>query len=87
MLTSVIENERTRRLVLQQYEKIETELDDLIENHPMHDDDKDIVLKIDYLEKLSLFLKEVIQLIGKSVKALKERTENPEIYIAMERLR
>ncbi|KAJ5192638.1 hypothetical protein N7449_008780 [Penicillium cf. viridicatum] len=86
MLTSVIENERTRRLVLQQCENIETELDDLIENHPMHDDDKDIVLRIDYLEKLSLFLKEEIQLIGKSIKALKERIENPEIYIAMGRL-
>lgn len=86
MLTSVIENERTRRLVRQQWEKIETELDDLIENHPMHDDDKDIVLRIDYLEKLSLFLKEEIQLIGKSIKALKERIENPEVYIAMARL-
>lgn len=86
MLTSVIENERTRRLVLQQCEKMETELDDLIENHPMHDDDKDIMLKIDYLEKLSLFPKEQIQLTGKLIKALKERTENPEIYIAMERL-
>lgn len=86
MLTSVIENERTRRLVLQQCEKIETELDDLIENHPMHDNDKDIVLRIDYLEKLSLFLKEEIQLIGKSIKALKERIETPEIYIAMGRL-
>ncbi|CAI7636329.1 unnamed protein product [Penicillium discolor] len=72
MLTSVIENERTRRLVLQQCEKMETELDDLIENHPMHDNDKDIMLKIDYLEKLSLFPKEQIQLTGKLIRALKE---------------
>ncbi|KAJ5382223.1 hypothetical protein N7517_000134 [Penicillium concentricum] len=86
MLTSVIENERTRRLVLQQCEKIETELDDLIENHPVHDDDKDIALRIDYLEKLSLFLEEETQLIGKSIKALKERIETPEIYIAIGRL-
>ncbi|CAI7650018.1 unnamed protein product [Penicillium viridicatum] len=86
MLTSVIENERTRRLVLQQLDKLETELDDLTESHPIHDNDSDIPLKIDYLEKLSLILKEEIQLVGKSIKALKERTENPEIYIAMGRL-
>ncbi|KAJ5970427.1 uncharacterized protein N7479_000345 [Penicillium vulpinum] len=61
MLISVIENERTRRLVLQQCEKLETELDDLTENHPMHDDDKDIVLRIDYLENLSLLLKKQMQ--------------------------
>ncbi|OQE44213.1 hypothetical protein PENCOP_c002G08570 [Penicillium coprophilum] len=83
MLTSVIENERTRRSVLQQCEKIKTELDDLMENHPMYDDDKDIMLKIDYLVKLSLFLEEEIQLIGTSIKALKERIETPEIYIAL----
>ncbi|KAJ5535451.1 hypothetical protein N7527_001705 [Penicillium freii] len=86
MLTSVIENERTRRLVLQQLDKLETELDDLTESHPIHDNDSDILLKIDYLEKLSLILKEEIQLVGKSIKALKERTENSEIYIAMGRL-
>jgi hypothetical protein len=57
MLTSVIENERTRRLVLQQCEKTEAEFDDSTENHPVHDDN-DILLKIDYLEKLPLFLKE-----------------------------
>ena len=86
MLTSVIENERTRRLVLQQLDKLETEFDDLTESHPMHDNDSDIPLRIDYLEKLSLILKEQIQLVEKSIKAQKERIENPEIYIAMGRL-
>lgn len=86
MLISVIENEHTRRLVLQQCEKLETDLDNLTENHPVYEDDKNIVLRIDYLEQLSLFLKEETQLIGKLIKALKERVENPEIYIAMERL-
>ncbi|KAJ5407476.1 hypothetical protein N7465_008760 [Penicillium sp. CMV-2018d] len=86
MLTSVIENERTRRLVRRQCKKLETELDDPTESHPMHDNDSDIPLRIDYLEKLSLILKEHIQLVEKSIKAQKERIENPEIYIAIGRL-
>ncbi|KAI2705907.1 uncharacterized protein N7518_005864 [Penicillium psychrosexuale] len=84
VLTSVIENERTRRLALQQCTELETELENLAENHPMHDDD--VPLMIDYLEKLSLLLKEQMQLVTTFSNVLKERIENPEIYIAMERL-
>ena len=85
VLTSVIENERTLRLALQQLIKIGTELGNLAENHPMNDDD--LPLLIDYAEKLLPLLKEQVQLVTELSNVLKERTvENPEIYIAMERL-
>ncbi|CAG7948688.1 unnamed protein product [Penicillium nalgiovense] len=84
VLTSVIENERTLRLALEQGTKIETELGNLTENHPMHDDD--LPLMIDFLEKLSVLLKEEMQLVNKLSNVLKERIETPEIYIALERL-
>ncbi|KAJ5195671.1 hypothetical protein N7449_006150 [Penicillium cf. viridicatum] len=84
ILTSVIENERTRRLALQQSTRIETELGNLAENHPMHDDD--LPLMIDFLEKFFLLLKEEIQFVNTLSNVLKEHIENPEIYIAMERL-
>jgi hypothetical protein len=84
VLTSVIEIERTRRLALQQFMKLQTELENLAENHPMHDDS--VPLMIDYLEKLFLLLKEGMQLVTNLSNVLKERIENPEIYIAMERL-
>lgn len=83
-LTSVIENERTRRAALQQCIKLETELENLAENHPTHDDGSPLM--IDYLEKCFLLLKEEMQLVTKLSNVLKERIENPEIYIAMERL-
>ncbi|KAJ5945430.1 hypothetical protein N7516_005598 [Penicillium verrucosum] len=86
VLTSVIENERTRRLALEQMTKLETELGNLSENHPMHDDDDAPLLIIDFLEKFFLLLEEEIQLVRKFSNVLKERLENPEIYIAMERL-
>ncbi|OQE84750.1 hypothetical protein PENNAL_c0026G07459 [Penicillium nalgiovense] len=84
VLASVIENERTLRLALEQGTKIETELGNLTENHPMHDDD--LPLMIDFLEKLSVLLKEEMQLVNKLSNVLKERIETPEIYIALERL-
>jgi hypothetical protein len=84
ILTSVIKNERTRRLALQQCTKLETYLENLAENVPTHDDG--IPLMIDYLEKLFLSLNEGTQLVTKISNVLKERIENPEIYIAMERL-
>jgi hypothetical protein len=84
VLTSVIENEHTRRLALQQFTKLETELGNLADNHPMHDDD--VPLMIDYLEKLFLLLQEGMQLVTKSSNVLKIRIEYPELYIAMERL-
>ena len=84
VLTSVIENERQRRLAMQQCTKLGTELEDLTENHHMHDDD--VLLTIDYLEKLSPLLKETMQWSAKLSIILKERIENPEIYIAMRRL-
>ncbi|KAJ9480623.1 hypothetical protein VN97_g12924 [Penicillium thymicola] len=86
VLTSVIENERTLRLALEQITKLETELGNLAENHPMHDDNDASLLMIDYLEKLFLLLEEEMQLVKKISNVLKERMENPEIYIAMERL-
>ncbi|KAJ5783214.1 hypothetical protein N7457_004988 [Penicillium paradoxum] len=84
LLTSVIENEHTRRLAMQQYTKLETKLEDLAENHPTHDDG--VSPMIDFLEKLFLALTEMIQLVTTLSNVLKERLETPEIYIAMERL-
>ncbi|KGO68206.1 hypothetical protein PITC_038730 [Penicillium italicum] len=85
LLISVIKNERTRRLALEQCTKLETEFGDLAENHPMHNDD-DASVMIDFLEKVSVLLKEEVQLVTKLSNVLKERIENPEVYIAMERL-
>ncbi|KAJ5436235.1 hypothetical protein N7445_007120 [Penicillium cf. griseofulvum] len=84
ILTSVIENERTRRLALQQLTKIEAELGNLTENLPMNDDDLPLVIK--FLEKLFRLLNEQAQVVTELSNALKERIESPEVYIAMERL-
>ncbi|KAJ5970802.1 uncharacterized protein N7479_000720 [Penicillium vulpinum] len=84
ILTSVIENERARRLAAQQFAKMETEFDNLSENAPAYDDGGSLM--IDFLDRFFLALEEEIKLVTKLSNVLKERTENPEIYIAIGRL-
>ncbi|KAJ5158135.1 uncharacterized protein N7500_007786 [Penicillium coprophilum] len=84
LLTSVIENERARRLAMEKCTKLETELENLADSHPMHEDG--VPPMIDYLERFFLLLKEEMEMVTHLSNLLKERIENPEIYIAIERL-
>lgn len=45
VLTSIIGNEYTLRLTLQQGTKLETELENLAENYPIHDDDAPLIIQ------------------------------------------
>ncbi|KAJ5770264.1 uncharacterized protein N7511_002315 [Penicillium nucicola] len=85
VLTSVIENERTVRLALEQLARLETEREKLDKTHATMDDG-DILLAIDYLEKLFPILKQGSPLIETLPNVLKERIEHPEIYHAFGRL-
>lgn len=50
LLTSVMENERTRRLILQQLDKIDAESETLLKNHPINNRKLDYMELIEFME-------------------------------------
>ncbi|CAG7943063.1 unnamed protein product [Penicillium nalgiovense] len=84
VLTSVVENEHTRRVLIQRLEELDRKILSLSERNP---------IEIDYFQAVNFFLElgqlctEGVQISTESANIHKERTiQNTELYTAMSRL-